>query len=241
MPKYTTGEIAKLCGVSVRTVQFYDAKNLLKPSALSEGGRRLYSDGDLQRLQLICMLKTLGLSLDAIRSIVNSEEQTEILILLLEEQAKQTKKEISERQAQLDAIRTLQQNLNASQSISVQSVEEMERLVQGRKKLKKIHGKMLVLGILMDIIQLVTLLIWIFCGFWQPFAAGAVVVVLLGVKMTQMYCKNTDYICPKCNRQFHPHIWPVLFAPHSARARKLKCPNCAYTGYCVETEAKMDA
>ncbi|MDD3244486.1 MAG: MerR family DNA-binding transcriptional regulator, partial [Eubacteriales bacterium] len=43
MSAYTTGELAGLCGVSVRTVQFYDTKGLLKPTALSEGGRRLYS------------------------------------------------------------------------------------------------------------------------------------------------------------------------------------------------------
>ena len=41
MSKYTTGEIAKLCGVSVRTVQYYDTRNILTPSELTEGGRRL--------------------------------------------------------------------------------------------------------------------------------------------------------------------------------------------------------
>ncbi len=46
MSKYTTGEIAKLCGVSVRTVQYYDERGILIPSELSEGGRRLYSEDD---------------------------------------------------------------------------------------------------------------------------------------------------------------------------------------------------
>ena len=41
MSKYTTGEIAKLCGVTVRTVQYYDTRGILIPSELSEGGRRL--------------------------------------------------------------------------------------------------------------------------------------------------------------------------------------------------------
>ena len=36
MSKYTTGEIAKLCGVSVRTVQYYDERGILIPSELSE-------------------------------------------------------------------------------------------------------------------------------------------------------------------------------------------------------------
>ena len=38
---YTTGEVAKLCGVSVRTVQYYDTRGILTPSSLTEGGRRL--------------------------------------------------------------------------------------------------------------------------------------------------------------------------------------------------------
>ena len=40
---YTTGEITKLCGVSVRTVQYYDNRGILIPSSLTEGGRRLYT------------------------------------------------------------------------------------------------------------------------------------------------------------------------------------------------------
>ena len=49
MSRYTTGESAKLCHVSVRTVQYYDTRNILVPSELSEGGRRLYSEDDLKR------------------------------------------------------------------------------------------------------------------------------------------------------------------------------------------------
>ena len=42
MAQYTTGELAKECGITVRTVQFYDQRGILVPSALTEGGRRLY-------------------------------------------------------------------------------------------------------------------------------------------------------------------------------------------------------
>ncbi|GHU41689.1 hypothetical protein FACS1894111_04360 [Clostridia bacterium] len=52
MSKYTTGEVAKLCGVSVRTIQFYDTKGLLHPTELTDGGRRLYSDTDVTQLRL---------------------------------------------------------------------------------------------------------------------------------------------------------------------------------------------
>ena len=44
MSKYTTGELAKLCNVTVRTVQYYDKRGILIPTELSEGGRRLYTE-----------------------------------------------------------------------------------------------------------------------------------------------------------------------------------------------------
>lgn len=40
MSKYTTGEIAKLCGVSVRTVQYYDTRGILTPSQRTLQGRQ---------------------------------------------------------------------------------------------------------------------------------------------------------------------------------------------------------
>ena len=60
MSKYTTGELAKLCGVSVRTVQYYDTRGILVPSELSEGGRRLYSEDDLKLMKIICFLREAG-------------------------------------------------------------------------------------------------------------------------------------------------------------------------------------
>ncbi len=42
MSIYTTGEMAKLCDVTVRTVQYYDNCGILIPSELSEGGRSRY-------------------------------------------------------------------------------------------------------------------------------------------------------------------------------------------------------
>lgn len=71
MSKYTTGEIAKLCGVSVRTVQYYDSRNILIPSELSEGGRRLYSEQDLKRMKIICFLRDAGISINSIGELLS--------------------------------------------------------------------------------------------------------------------------------------------------------------------------
>ena len=88
MSTYTTGELAKECDVSVRTVQYYDQKDLLKPTSLSENGRRLYSEEDLKKLRQVCLLKSLGLSLSTIKGVLSSEDPGKILSVLLNEQIK---------------------------------------------------------------------------------------------------------------------------------------------------------
>jgi DNA-binding transcriptional MerR regulator len=60
---YQTGQFATLAGISVRTLRYYDQVGLLKPTAHSLAGHRLYTDEDLLKLQRILALKFLGFSL----------------------------------------------------------------------------------------------------------------------------------------------------------------------------------
>ena len=85
MSMYTTGEIAKLCGVSVRTVQYYDTRNILVPSELSEGGRRLYSEDDLKRMRIICFLREAGLPINSISELLAEEHPENIISILLDQ------------------------------------------------------------------------------------------------------------------------------------------------------------
>ena len=57
---YTAGELAKMAGVSLRTIHFYDIKGLLCPVDYSESGYRLYDQKSFATLQHILMLKYLG-------------------------------------------------------------------------------------------------------------------------------------------------------------------------------------
>ena len=70
---YTAGEIAKIAGVSLRTIRFYDVKGLLKPVSYSEAGYRYYNQESLAVLQKILMLKYLGFSLQQIESIIHDD------------------------------------------------------------------------------------------------------------------------------------------------------------------------
>ena len=88
MSEYTTGEIARLCGITVRTVQYYDTRGILIPDKLSEGGRRLYSENNLRTMKIICFLRELGLPISSISQILSEENSDEVIYLLLEQQEK---------------------------------------------------------------------------------------------------------------------------------------------------------
>lgn len=49
----TVKEVSRITGVSVRTLHHYDAIGLLKPTAVTEAGYRLYDDAALERMQSI--------------------------------------------------------------------------------------------------------------------------------------------------------------------------------------------
>ena len=58
------GELAERTELSLRTLRHYDEIGLLEPSGRSEGGFRLYTDADVERLLLIRRMKPLGYSLE---------------------------------------------------------------------------------------------------------------------------------------------------------------------------------
>ena len=71
--QYTAGELAKLLGVTSRTIRFYDEKNILTPCGYSDSGYRLYDEQSVQRLQKIIMLKFMNFSLEQIAGIMQNE------------------------------------------------------------------------------------------------------------------------------------------------------------------------
>ena len=70
----TVNQLAKKCGVSVRTLHHYDAIGLLKPAQTTEAGYRLYDEATLERLYLILLFRELGFRLQDIRGILDAPD-----------------------------------------------------------------------------------------------------------------------------------------------------------------------
>ncbi|MBC5580189.1 MerR family transcriptional regulator [Anaerofilum sp. BX8] len=100
----TVGQLAKKMGVTVRTLQYYDRVGLLKPTALSEGGRRLYSARDMVRLHQILSLKYLGFSLQEIQGQLFNLDTPQQVADMLDRQEQLVRRQIDELNTALEAL-----------------------------------------------------------------------------------------------------------------------------------------
>ena len=241
MLQYTTGEVAKLCGVTVRTVQYYDTRGILVPSELSEGGRRLYSEDDVKRMKIICFLRELGLSIDSIRQLLSEDDPASVISLLLDQQEAALKKEIGTREEQLRKLEELKSGLKSVGEFSVDSIGDIAYLMTNRKRLRNLRILMVLIAIPLGILQWSSIILWITKGIWWLFLVWAIVLIPYAFYFSRWYFKKMAYICPQCHTVFQPTVREGFWANHTPATRKLTCPSCGHRGFCVEIAAETEA
>lgn len=234
MSKYTTGEVAKLCGVSVRTVQYYDQRGILIPSELSEGGRRLYSEDDLRKMRVICFLREAGLPISSIATLLSEPNPGNIISVILDEQEGILREELAERQGQLRVIEGIKRELGEIESFSVESIGDIAHVMKQKDKLTKMRLMMVLTGIPVSALEITALVLGLTHGLWWLFAVWAAVAIPWGIAMSAYYFGHTAYICPECHEVFRPRLKESFFAYHTPKMRRLTCPGCGHRGLCVE-------
>lgn len=237
MSYYTTGEVAELCGVSVRTVQYYDARRVLVPSGQSEGGRRMYSEEDVSKLKVICFLRDLSLPLDVIAKIMQEENAAKVIDLIFEEQESRLQEEFTQKQKQLENIRSLRRYLGKEKEgdVSFKSIKDIAHVMKQKNKLNKMRWMMILTGLPVTALEITSIVLWATNGLWWLFLIWVAVAIPWGIIVSRYYFKSVDYICPECHEVFKPTFKQAFWASHTPTTRKLTCPKCGKKSYCVET------
>lgn len=127
------GELAREAGISVRTLHHYDQINLLKPK-ISESGHRIYGEKEVERLQKIISLKSMGFALKDIVICLNEDICDLHKTLTFQMEALDQKSE---------EIRKAQQNLRLLLSRfsdnNGPAVEELLQFIKDMKMMEQIY------------------------------------------------------------------------------------------------------
>lgn len=125
---YKIGEFAKLCGVTVKTLRHYESLGLLVPEQVDKWtGYRNYHIGQLQRMEMIQKLKSVGLSLEEIGDLLESNSQVPAPSLL-EDKIRQTESQLRELEDRLSRLRAMLDsriNYQTMKEISLQSLPQI--------------------------------------------------------------------------------------------------------------------
>ncbi|MEG0176601.1 MerR family transcriptional regulator [Anaerorhabdus sp.] len=126
----TIGEVAKKMNVTVRTLQYYDTEGLLKPSMLSEGGRRLYTSKDLIKLYQILSFKSLGFSLEDIKERILKMDTPEEVCLLLKQQEKIIEEQIKAMKLVKTSLRALKEEVIQMKEVDFNKYADIIQLLK---------------------------------------------------------------------------------------------------------------
>lgn len=120
---YQIGEAADNAGLSLRTIRYYEEIGLVTPSGRTEGGFRLYTDSDIDRLRLVKALKPVGMSLETLAELLEAADNV----------ADSSDADRSEAEVQLEAVR----------AVALDRCDELEqRLEEARRILKGLTGQL---------------------------------------------------------------------------------------------------
>ncbi|MGW0810429.1 MerR family transcriptional regulator [Nonomuraea sp. NPDC002799] len=119
------GELARETGLTVRTLHHYDRLGLLSPLSRTEGGHRSYTSGDVRRLHRIVALRSLGISLEEIGTLLDGEpDPTGLLRHQLEVVEERIRNARDLRARLLDALTDLGRNTEPSVPQLLHIIEE---------------------------------------------------------------------------------------------------------------------
>lgn len=131
------GELAKRTGLSVRTLHYYDEIDLLSPSQRTGSGHRLYTAGDVARLQQIKSLRYLGFSLEEIRDYLDRPDFSPRQVI--ESHLSQLREQIELQRKLCKRLEEISVRLSSTEEVSAEEFVRAMEAISMSERLEKYY------------------------------------------------------------------------------------------------------
>ena len=115
----------------------------------------------------------------------------------------------------------IKRELKSVENFSIESIGDIAYVMENKKKMRQLHAILLITGLPLNIIQWLSILLWIFTGIWWPFVLWVLIAVSYAIWVTKFYFKRVAYICPQCHEVFKPQLKEAVFAPMERRQKRM--------------------
>lgn len=124
--EYTIQKLAKLAGITTRTLRYYDGIGLLHPAYVNESGYRIYGETEVDALQQILLFRDMGMELSKIKALTSDAAFNRVDLL------KEHLEVLKQRQQQIDLlIKNVNKTIEKEEGIT--SMTDKEKF-EGLKK-----------------------------------------------------------------------------------------------------------
>lgn len=239
--EYTIGQVAKKLHTTPRALRFYEQKKLVVPKKINTNGYRIYSKREIEDLQVILYLRSLGFSILKIKRLLAQENSSQSLELLISQEIADDQGEINKLKEKQRKLVTLKKLIH-QRKLDKDKISDITTIMKNNTKLIQLRKKMIYCGLGILVLEVIGMLLianillrhHILLG---EVLAGILVVILLGfsTSLAKKYYECVAYICPNCGTKFVPGFKQFFFAAHTPKFRKLCCPHCGKKSYCLET------
>lgn len=222
----TSGELAKKCQVSLRTIQFYDQKGIVKPSFVDDNKKRFYDDDAINQMHQVCLYRTLGFSLDEIKRLLQHQD-IETMYNKLKEKEQTLRSQQTILQEQYSYLESMMELVQRRES--VETLEELALITKQRKAFKKQRIVQYIFLISFIVIEFVLFLLANDDTFLMLIACFSVLWLLL--LLIRYHARHNAYICPQCHTYFELTTWQDFLTLNNGRkGKRLTCPTCGRKG-----------
>jgi MerR family copper efflux transcriptional regulator len=127
------GDVAERTGLSLRTIRWYEEVGLVPPSARTSGGFRLYTEADIERLELVKRMKPLDFTLEEMRDLLTTLDQLDDPISPAAQQAALRERLVMYRELAAQRVEALRTQL-ANAEVFAQSLAARGRARGGARR-----------------------------------------------------------------------------------------------------------